>query len=61
MTEGIATFLKRRSVTLPILPIIYLFMHKLLKKNDRTDLTEEFLRNARVPILVTFIVFPLYF
>lgn len=41
-------------------PSYHLFMHELLKNNNKIELTEQFLRNARVSIPVLFIDPPVY-
>lgn len=41
-------------------PSYHLFMHELLKNNNKIELTKQFLRNARVSIPVLFIDPPVY-
>jgi len=42
-------------------PSYHFFMHQLLKNNNKIDLTEHFLRSARISIPVPFIDSPVYF
>lgn len=42
-------------------PFYHLFMHELLKNNNKMDVTEQSLRNARISNAVPFIDSPVYF